>query len=164
MHTGLRQPWVRGVTSVHCSTEQKATDGAEMLAGHLGLTYTRHEGLGENDRSATGFLPPVEFEGVANAFFGRPEESVRGWERAVDAQSRIVAAVQAIDSDEPRGGTVAIVSHGAVGTLLQCWLADRPIDRLWDQPANGGGNWFAFTLDPRVLLSRWQVIDEAQGS
>lgn len=36
----------------------------------------------ENDRSSTGFLPPEEFEVVADAFFAQPGVSVRGWETA----------------------------------------------------------------------------------
>ncbi len=98
---------------------------------------------------------------MADAFFANPTTSVRGWERAVDAQQRIVSAVQAINraDDDASTGTIAIVSLGAVGTLLQCWLSGDTISRRWDQPANGGGNWFAFTLEPRRLLSRWQAID-----
>jgi broad specificity phosphatase PhoE len=159
MHAGLRQPWVRDVTTVHCSAEQKAIDGAVILAQHLGLDYTAHDVLGENDRSATGFLPSHEFERVADVFFAEPAVSVRGWERALDAQRRIVAAVQAIDRSDATPGPLALVSHGAVGALLQCWLAGQPISRRWDQPANGGGNWFAFTLEPRALLSPWSAID-----
>ncbi len=162
MHAGLQQPWVREVTAVYCSTEQKAIDGAAILAAHLGLTYAAHDGLGENDRSATGFLPPPEFERVADAFFCEPGVPVRGWERAIDAQRRVVAAVQAIDRSDTTPGTVAIVSHGAVGALLQCWLAEQPISRRWDQPANHGGNWFAFTLVPPALLSPWRAIDDPE--
>jgi broad specificity phosphatase PhoE len=159
LREGLRQPWMREVTAVHCSTEQKAIDSAAIIAQHLGLAYTTHDELGENDRSATGFLAPHEFERVADEFFAEPAASVRGWERALDAQSRIVAAVRAIEHSDNTPGTVAIVSHGAVGALLQCWLAGEPISRRWDQPANSGGNSFAFTLEPRALLWRWQPID-----
>jgi len=49
--------------------------------------------LGENDRSATGYLEPQEFETTANAFFAYPERSIRGWETAQAAQTRIVEAV-----------------------------------------------------------------------
>lgn len=84
-------PWLRDVTALHCSNEQKAIDGAAIWAAHLGIGCTRHDDLGENDRSATGFLPPEEFERVADAFFAQPTQSVRGWERAVDAQRRVVA-------------------------------------------------------------------------
>lgn len=48
----------------------------------------------ENDRSATGFLMPDEFQAAANQFFAQPQISVRGWERAADAQLRIVREVE----------------------------------------------------------------------
>jgi broad specificity phosphatase PhoE len=93
----------------------------------LGIGFEVMAELGENDRSATGFLPPEEFERVADQFFANPETSIRGWERAIDAQTRIVRAVERIESKGP----TAIVSHGAVGTLLYCHLAGKPIDRRW---------------------------------
>jgi broad specificity phosphatase PhoE len=155
MRAGLRQPWVRDIGAIYCSTEQKAIDGAEILAQHLGLGFTQIEELGENDRSATGFLPPDEFERVADQFFANPHESVRSWERAADAQARVVRAVERIQDE----GTIAIVSHGAVGTLLYCHLARKPIDRRWDQPPNGGGNFYSFTLSPRHVHSWWTAID-----
>jgi broad specificity phosphatase PhoE len=159
MRAGLKQPWVRDVTSIYCSTEQKALDGAEILAGHLGIGFETVEALGENDRSATGFLPPEAFERVADQFFGSPEISVRGWERAIDAQSRIVRAVEGIAKTDKTSGAIAIMSHGAVGTLLYCHLAGEPIDRRRDQPPNGGGNFYGFTLAPRAVHSWWRAID-----
>lgn len=159
MHAGLAQPWMRDVTAVYCSTEQKAIDGAEILAGHLGLPFHQVGQLGENDRSATGFLPPDEFERMADAFFASPEQSVRGCERAADAQSRIVGAVNRIDKEDKTSGAIAIVSHGAVGTLLYCHLAGKPIERRWDQLPNGGGNYYSFTLSPRVAHSWWRAFD-----
>ena len=159
MRSGLRQPWVREVTAIYCSTEQKAIDGAEILAAHLGLDFSRIEALGENDRSATGFLPPDEFERVADQFFSSPEKSVRGWERAIDAQSRMVRAVHQVWREDRSGGPIAIVSHGAVGTLLYCHLAGEPIDRRRDQPPNGGGNYYRFTLEPRAAHFWWRPFD-----
>jgi broad specificity phosphatase PhoE len=148
---------------VYCSTEQKAIDGAEILARHRGLPFEALAELGENDRSATGFLPPAEFERVADAFFAQSTVSVRGWETAAAAQSRIVAAVRRIADAERSNGALAIVSHGAVGTLLYCHLAGRAISRRWDQPANGGGNVFAFEWPSRRVLSWWQPIDPPVG-
>jgi len=159
MRAGLAQPWLRDVTAVYCSTEQKAIDGAAILAQHLGLGFSEIAELGENDRSATGFLPPDEFERVADEFFGSPEKSVRGWERAVDAQARVVRAVARIEKDDQTSGAIAIVSHGAVGTLLYCHLAGEPIARRWDQPPNGGGNYYRFTLSPRAAHGWWHAID-----
>src|SRR5688500_846734 len=146
MRAGLRQPWVRDITAIYCSTEQKAIDGAEILGEHLSLPFHEVEALGENDRSATGFLPPDEFERVADQFFGSPAQSIRGWECAVDAQARIVRAVEQIAAQDKTTGAVAVISHGAVGTLLYCHLAGEPIARRWDQPPNGGGNYYRFTL------------------
>jgi broad specificity phosphatase PhoE len=159
MRAGLAQPWVRSLTSIYCSREQKAIDGAAILAGHLSLPFKQVEALGENDRSATGFLPPEEFERVADQFFGSPEVSVRGWERAIDAQARIVQAVERIAATDKSSGAIAIVSHGAVGTLLYCHLAGEPIARRWDQPPNGGGNYYSFAMSPRQAFFWWRAFD-----
>jgi len=66
---------------------------AEIIARELNVTVEVREAMHENDRSATGFLPPYEFETVANRFFADPLVSIRGWERAIDAQLRIVREV-----------------------------------------------------------------------
>jgi broad specificity phosphatase PhoE len=160
MKAGLRQPWMSDITAVYCSTEQKAIDGAEIVANHLTLGYTKIHTLGENDRSSTGFLPPHEFEAVADEFFASPFQSVRGWEKAADAQARIVTAVHAIADADQSNGSIAIVSHGAVGTLLYCHLTSQEISRRRDQPPNGGGNYFAFKLNPNRVFSWWKAIDE----
>ena len=159
MTAGLRQPWVLSVSSIYASTEQKAIDSATILAAHLSIGFVRIEELGENDRSSTGFLPLAEFESVADQFFASPELSIRGWERAVDAQSRIVNAVRRITNDDQTNGSIAIVSHGAVGTLLYCFLTGQQISRRWDQPPNGGGNFFPFTIEPPAATALWSAID-----
>ena len=159
MSVGLGQAWISDITAVYCSTEQKAMDGASLLAEHLGIGYTCVEALGENDRSATGYLPPHEFEGVADLFFAHPHKSVRGWERAVDAQKRIVNTTSLIAGSDQSTGSIAIVSHGAVGTLLYCHLAGCPISRRWDQPANGGGNYVRLSLALDAVQAWWQPID-----
>jgi broad specificity phosphatase PhoE len=145
---------------VWCSTECKARDGAEILARHLGRPVTELAELGENDRSATGYLPRIEFEAVANRFFAHPDESIRGWERAIDAQRRIVGALEAILTASLSGeGDVAIIAHGGVGTLLLCHLRGDPIGRQHDQPSNNGGNYFAFDITMRRVHQGWTAID-----
>lgn len=124
------------VRAIWSSTETKAIEAAGILAGALGLGIDVCKALGENDRSATGFLPPQEFEAVADRFFAEPEASIRGWERAADAQARVKKAVSRIVAGHGEGD-LAIVAHGAVGTLLYCALAGLPIDRSFDQPSQG---------------------------
>lgn len=160
MQACLPQPWVARINAIFTSPERKATDSARHLANHLSLAFVEIPGLAENDRSSTGYLPPPEFELVADAFFARPCESVRGWERAIDAQARVVSAVLKI-SEATRGLTaVAIVSHGAVGTLLYCHLTQQAISRRHDQPPTGGGNYFSFTMSPPHAHSSWLPIDK----
>lgn len=120
------------------STERKAIETAELVAD--GRSVEQDPALGEIDRSATGYLPLDEFDAVVEAFFARPSESVRGWERAVDAQERIVAAVRS----HACAGDVVLVSHGAVGALLLASLSGRPIARTFEQPGMGS----VLTLDP----------------
>jgi len=150
-------PMLDGVVAVFSSTERKAIEGATSVAERLGLTVNQRAALGENNRSATGYLPPDEFWPVVDRFFADPETSVRGWERACDAQARIVEAVRAV-LDEASAGKVLIVSHGGVGTLLRCHLAGRAITRAEGQPNSGGGCWFAFSRDLTTAPTDWSSI------
>lgn len=159
MQAAMRQPWLAAVRSVFCSAERKAMDAAAVVANHLGLRRIVVEALGENDRSATGYLPKSEFEAVADAFFAQPDDSVRGWERARDAQHRIVDAVERAISMSVADGDIAIVSHGGVGTLFLCHLKGVAISRSEDQPGEGGGNFFSFDAADRHLLSEWRPIE-----
>jgi broad specificity phosphatase PhoE len=156
----LDRTWINGVRAVFTSAERKALDAAQIVADHLLLAPIVIEDLGENDRSATGYLPKAEFEVTADQFFARPDESVRGWERAIDAQGRILQAIDCAISMAPPHGDVAIISHGAVGALLLCHLKGVPISRIEDQPAGGGGNVYTFDTSSRRLISGWRSIDE----
>lgn len=156
----LDRAWVRTVRAVFTSAERKAVEAANILAGHLSLEPVVIADLGENDRSATGFLPKPEFERVADGFFAHPDESVRGWEPAIDAQRRIISAVNSAIVMAPPDENMAIVSHGAVGALLRCHLKRVPISRTEDQPAGGGGNLYSFDIQSGRLLSGWRRIDE----
>lgn len=146
------------VTGLYASFERKSKDGAAFIARRAGLCIQDVKELGENDRSATGFLPPQEFEQVADAFFGNPDMSVRGWERAIDAQARIVRAVQTIVSADDTAGDLAIVAHGAVGALLLCARLGVDIDRKHDQPGRGGGNYLTFDLPGLRVTDGWRDI------
>ena len=153
----LDQPWVGSIRRIVSSGERKAIETGEILARHLGLAVEVRERMHENDRSATGFLPPPEFEAVADQFFANPHKSIRGWERAIDAQQRIVSEVEAV-IDEGGAGDMAFVGHGGVGTLLLLSLSVREISREADQPA-GGGNYFAYDIGARRVIHGWRPID-----
>ncbi len=149
---------LRATRRVISSDETKAVETAAPLARALGVDLEIRPLMHENDRSATGFLPPDEFERVADAFFANPHISIRGWERAIDAQARIVAEVNACLA-APCNGDLLIVGHGAVGTLLFCALTGIPIDRRHDQGPGGGGCWYAFDATDRNPLHGWQPLE-----
>ena len=172
MRRVLDQPWAASLRHVFSSAEQKALDGAEVLRSSLGIPSTVIPGLGENDRSATGFLPPSEFWPVVEEFFANPTRSIRGWERAADAQARVVRAVREGLAQTAPEESVAFVGHGGVGCLLRCQLEGRPISRAEEQPAaaegsppgSGGGHYFAFDRSSLALAGDWQPIDVPAGA
>ena len=151
--------WLAGTTQIVASGETKALQTAAVLAAALGVAVETRAAMHENDRSATGFLPPAEFEAVADRFFAQPQASVRGWERAVDAQARIVAEAETVLAREA-AGDILFVGHGAVGTLLYCHYAGFTIDRAHDQPA-GGGHYFSFARGGRLVLHPWRRMEQA---
>ena len=148
-----------GTARIVSSAETKAVETAQILADGLGIPVQIREAMHENDRSATGFLPPAEFEQMADRFFANPEESVRGWERAIDAQRRIVREVDACLASVADGDFL-FVGHGGVGTLLYCKLAGVTIDRRYDQGPGGGGNVYGFEVASRRVLTGWRPMEE----
>lgn len=156
------RPWIRALGRIVSSDERKAVETAAIIGQATGLVPETAADMGENDRSATGFLEPSAFEHAADRFFAEPERSWLGWERATDAADRIAGAVDRALSGH---GTepILLVGHGAVGTLLKCRIGGRPISRAEDQPA-GGGNIFAFRLSNRALLCDWTPMEIFKGA
>jgi len=130
---------------------------AELMSRHLRIPYARYSGLGENDRSATGYLPREEFEATADEFFATPDRRVRGWETARAAQARIVRTVDEVLRNAS-AHSLAIVAHGGVGALLRCHLKGIPISRAEDQPRQG--SYFVFSRSEPRQVTNWQGIDE----
>jgi broad specificity phosphatase PhoE len=161
-HAAARLDWTAQLGRILSSDETKALETAAILAAPAGVNVEVMHHAGENDRSATGFLVPEEFEKAANWFFANPGQSFRGWERAADAQARIVAAVTSVLDGHDPSTPIAFVGHGGVGTLLKCHLAGVPIARSQDQPG-GGGNLFAFSLADRRLACDWEPFELWQG-
>lgn len=152
-------PVLAGVTAVWSSAERKARDGAAILGRALDLSPKVEADLHENDRAASGFLPPADFWPLVERFFAEPTVSVEGWERAVDAQARVLAAIERITTEEPAPGDIALVAHGGVGALALARFSGKAISRTHDQPGSGGGNFFVIDRDSKDLLQGWQSID-----
>ncbi len=148
----------RPLSAIHASTEQKALDGADIIAARFGLTVQTDEALGENDRSATGYIAPPEFWDVVREFFAHPHESIRGWERAIDAQTRIVDAVRRVV--QSAAGDTVIVSHGGVGCLLTAHLQNVEIGQESRPTHPGGGCFIVIDRETFSLKQDWRTIED----
>ncbi len=141
--------WGPGDRRIVSSTERKAVETAEVLGAAVGTPVHRDPLLGEIDRSATGYLPPAAFDAVVDAFFAEPARSVRGWERAVDAQARIVRAVRrTAPPATSRSSRTAPWAHSSSPTCAGCrspapstspaWGASSPSTRPPGRPRATG--------------------------
>ncbi len=155
-----KNQFVRNIEMIFCSQEQKAIDGAKILSDYLNIEFKQIESLGEMDRSSTGYLGEEEFQETANMFFANPNESIRGWEKATEAQERIVTTTKHLINQEQKKGNIAIISHGGVGSLLLCYLLNKNISREFDQPFNGGGNYFCFERETLKVIHKWKDISK----
>jgi broad specificity phosphatase PhoE len=157
----LKQPWLAHTTRLFSSGETKALETAAVVAAATGMPIEVRHDLHENDRSSTGFVPADEFEVLADAFFGHPNQSVKGWETSSAAQARVRSATADLLDDGD--GDFLVVGHGAVGTLLLCHLLGIAISRTEDQvsgdAAPGGGNYWTFDRASAKIVHRWRPID-----
>lgn len=157
----LHQPWADTIRRVVCSAETKAMETALILADHLGLVPEIRAATGEIDRHSTGFVPHERHEELAGLLYAFPTVSAAGWERAIDAQARIIDAVADLLVD-PNGAETVIVGHGGVGTLLYCHLTSQGIGRQHDQP--GQGHYFTVEVSSATVLHTWRPIDDLEST
>ncbi|NRA86943.1 MAG: histidine phosphatase family protein [Rhizobiales bacterium] len=148
---------LKNVGVIWSSNEIKAVQTAKILQNTLNISVSYLENLGENDRPSTGFVEPNKFDEFANLFFLTPEKSVMGWETAQQAQQRIVKAYEEVISANAKSHSdIAIISHGAVGTLLYCHLKGLPISRQYDQPYQG--HYWVYDLALKKMQHGWLAI------
>jgi broad specificity phosphatase PhoE len=154
----LKKDWIETIDVIFSSTEEKAKTTAKIVAEHLNLPFNQVESLGEMNRSSTGLLEEKEFWREVKKFFANPDESIRGWERAIDVQNRIVKAVRGVIENLPKESNILIAAHGANGALLLTHLKRKSISMEEEQPGDGGGNYFVFNKKMK-LIQDWKPID-----
>ncbi len=153
----LQKPWINKIDFIYSSEETKSFSTGEAIARNVGSAHVTLASLGEVDRSSTGYLEMDDHDLAVAELFSNPEVSYQGWERAIDAQDRIISCVEFIDTEVEKGASIAIVSHGGVGTLLMCHIKSVPISR--DEAGPGQGNYFCFDRGSWDLVHDWRPID-----
>ncbi|MGB8983129.1 MAG: histidine phosphatase family protein [Anaerolineales bacterium] len=99
------------------SSEPKAVETAQIVAGKIDKPFRTFEGLHEHDRAGVGFMDRKEFESKVLDFFKYPDRLVLGRETAGQAYQRFSKALLSVEAEYP-DKNLAVVSHGTVMTLF----------------------------------------------
>ncbi len=108
------QPFWDEVKAIICSDEQKAVATVQSIAFEHGIPLYTRSCLRELARTP-GIIG--DYAARVQEVFAKPALSVGGWERAADAQARIVACIHGL-IQEFDAAPFAIVSHGMLLALL----------------------------------------------
>ena len=114
------------------STEPKAAETAELLAGALQKPWHIAAGLHEHERSDVGWIDREHFEAQVAEFFRRPGVLVFGSETADQAHARFAAAISAVTARHP-AHSLAVVAHGTVISLFVARSAGVEPFPLWSR-------------------------------
>lgn len=137
------------------STESKAVETAEIVAGALDIPVEIVKGLHEHERANVRFLEKERFERSIGRFFSRPDDRVFGEETADEAHDRFSNAVNGL-SDRFRHRNIAIVTHGTVLSLFVSRISEIEPFALWKQL--GLPSWIVLSRsDLRVVDVRWNI-------
>jgi broad specificity phosphatase PhoE len=115
------------------STEPKAAETAELVAGALHKPWHIATDLHEHERSGVGWLDRAQFEAQVAEFFRRPDAPVFGGETADQAHARFAAAVAALMTAQYPARNLAVVAHGTVISLFVARLAGVEPFSLWSR-------------------------------
>jgi len=150
----LKKIWIKSVETIYSSDEPRATKAAQLIADQLGYRLHVLEELGDVNRSSTGTVPHQEYTGLMDNFYNAPEKSVRGWEKALDAQKRILLGIDKILALSPSSRFIALVSHTNMANLLLCKIKGIPIERIQNPPMT-----FSFEVEPGGKPQNWKSLD-----
>jgi len=128
------------------SPQPKAMETAALVAPSFGTSAVPRDALREHDETGAPFFhTEAEFAQAIREFFARPNERVFGAESAQEALTRFTAEVEGLLSE--RDGTVAVVSHGRVISLLVASRTQLDPFEIWQE----------------LTLPSFVVLDMVQG-
>ena len=111
------------------SSEPKALETAEVVAGAFGVPVKIMDGLEEHHRGNVPLLPKEEFEGAVERFFCNPSQLVLGTEMADQARDRMAGSIDRVL--EAGHNDSIVVTHGTVIALYVASVADTRPFCLW---------------------------------
>lgn len=140
------------VKNIYTSKEKKTIQTSEIIKEKYSIPTESTECLNEFESKSTGFLPIEEFTAAMKSFYEKPTESFRGWERLVDAEYRILNCIKKITRMSEKS-SVAIIGHGATGTLLKCFY--KKVKPSWEEDPKQTGCYFIADIENKNLVQDW---------
>lgn len=114
------------------STEPKAIQTAQHVAGHLSLQSHALPGLEEHHRDTVPHLATRDFLASMAQVFKQPRRRILGEETAHQASERFLKGI-ADAIDRHPAGNIAVVTHGTVIALYLAYYNDIDPYMLWRQ-------------------------------
>jgi broad specificity phosphatase PhoE len=137
------------------SSEPKAKETAEIVAGRNNLELQIVDGLHEHDRSNTPYLSGDEFQAAIHDFFEKPAVLVFGSETADEAHARFGQAVNWILKHNSNK-TIVAVAHGTVISLFVSRLTGISDFVLWNEL--GLPSYVVLDMQTNALITREDVL------
>lgn len=126
----LKKLWIKEIERLYSSPQVRAVKAAQQMADSLGYNLRIREDLGPIIRPDKKFLPAEEFAAAKGQFYEFPGNSIVGWEKAIDAQKRIIVAVDTILQESQNINHIGVVSHEDMAILLLCHIKQISIQTL----------------------------------
>ncbi len=143
----------KDINNIYTSTEIKTIQTAEIINKKHKIPYESTNCLNEFESKSTGFLPIEEFIDAMKSFYEKPAESFRGWERLIDAEYRVLNCIKKI-TRMPENSSIAIIGHGATGTLLKCFY--KGVTPSWEEDPKQTGCYFIADIENKKLIQDWK--------
>ena len=140
------------------STEPKAIETGQIVAGLLSIPFETAPDLHEHERHSAGLFDTREqFEAQVARLYETPGQLVFGDETADEAHSRFARAVTSVIEQHP-AGSLAIVAHGTVMTLFVAHAASLELVPFWKRLGLP-----AFVVLSLPELSLLEVVESVDG-
>lgn len=119
-----------GLSVLVSSTEPKAIQTAQHVAGHLSLQSHSLPGLEEHHRDSVPHLATRDFLAGMAQVFKQPHRRILGEESADQALERFLKAMRDAEQRHP-DGNLGILTHGTVIALYAAYYNDEDPYLLW---------------------------------
>jgi broad specificity phosphatase PhoE len=141
-------PMLDDLDAIYSSSQAKAIETADILAGRHGLTNQTAQGLAELSSVTRGFID--DYANTIRKLYQGEIERINNGETLEEALHRFNLAIETIVSQEKNAEKIAIVSHANVLSLFSAQYCNKDAINLHNTIAM-----------PDIALLEWNSEDSA---